>query len=1364
MATYEELIAAAQAAQNEGRGDAARLLAQRAVDLRTSAEEEPEQTVIGSIARGAGAGLVSIPQGIAELGAAGIDLAADTELSRNTTEFFEDLKDKLGFTPERTAGRIAETLVNYGAIAIPVAGWLGAASQAARAAKLGQAPLQAASRVRQSAYNFGRTGVGGALTANRVRLAGTTALGTGLADILVDPSTNETLVDTWDALPDILRTEDEAGLMGRELAATRLRNKLRVGAEGAAFTAVGEAIIPAVGAVVRGAGAIPGVPQTAQALSAGLNYIGSRLGEIPFVRKNLTSRGFVPEEIFDAVGTARNIGEAEAREASGLLSTFDTALRKSVNAQRLFGRGRKALQRGYQDTTDFLTGNMTEAAYKQLYGDKALKAAQDMRSAVDNMSIRFADTVQAAPNLTPAQKNQLLQQFQANQGQYMRRQYELFLRPEKFLGANYKQLPQYGAARQQVVNVLQTRNPTLPTAAADAQAELIIDDIFAKGLSTTGLDPAVAAKLQADAIARGGQVIEGVRAPLFRLSQGMLKDRAQLLDNAPMLRELMGEIRDPRELFLRTIDDMASTTASQRLYDNIASSGIKPYAQATAEIGQGGRPFVIDGTTVPDNVSLSGYVKLGERNADNPFGGQYGSLSGNYVPVEIYNSLTTPIRAYSGMQDALALALQAKGVSQMTKTVLNPLSQIRNFLSNTFVVGANGLLGRNMGLFESADVLMSNALNSPEQFKLFRSMANEGAIGQNIQLNELTQLLQEQTSRGVSAFLGRQGEAFKQSKIGAPVRFMEKMYQMGDDYWKIVGALGEKARYGAAFRAAGLDIDNMPAAAQQALTNLGLTRRTQSIADTGFGDLLAIDIVRNTMPTYSMVPEAIRALRRIPFIGNFMSFPAEIIRTSGNIVNRGLKEMSFKALDDTGKSLIPGLTPAAALRLQREVRAIGAQRMSGYVSMAIAAPIAAREAAHGALGITPEQEALMQQNAPFWTKGNQLMYISAPDEKGNAEYVDLSYMLPYEFMLTPARAALQEYQARGMVSDDTLANIARASWEGFSKFVEPFASEALATERVIDVTTRQGRTREGATIYEEGAELGDRLGQSLMHVVGAFIPGIVDQFVTIRGGEFAPGRVTRAITGLPSGEGDAYTIAEEVGTHLTGLRPLRLNTQRSLRYAGAEYSSLRTSASRIFTGRADNNDVDAQDVMNAYVRANEARRAHQAQLYSRIQTARNAGMSDRQIREAFRNTGVSRSELNRIMRNEFVPIDISRGLIREVNREVNVLNENRILQRLPRQDLNQLRNELRGTPLVPTGEETPAASAEPAAYVPPQPLGPANVQGAAPAAPVVGQVPAAPGPQPAVQQAKTQPPLELLGGSVVDALRNLPIAQRLSGQ
>jgi hypothetical protein len=36
-------------------------------------EEESDQTVIGSIARGAGAGIVDIGQGISELGAAGLE-------------------------------------------------------------------------------------------------------------------------------------------------------------------------------------------------------------------------------------------------------------------------------------------------------------------------------------------------------------------------------------------------------------------------------------------------------------------------------------------------------------------------------------------------------------------------------------------------------------------------------------------------------------------------------------------------------------------------------------------------------------------------------------------------------------------------------------------------------------------------------------------------------------------------------------------------------------------------------------------------------------------------------------------------------------------------------------------------------------------------------------------------------------------------------------------------------------------------------------------------------------------------------------------------------------------------------------------
>ena len=49
--------------------------------------------------------------------------------------------------------------------------------------------------------------------------------------------------------------------------------------------------------------------------------------------------------------------------------------------------------------------------------------------------------------------------------------------------------------------------------------------------------------------------------------------------------------------------------------------------------------------------------------------------------------------------------------------------------------------------------------------------------------------------------------------------------------------------------------------------------------------------VRNTMPTYSLVPKLIQQLKTTP-LGNFVSFPAEMIRTTFNTLRTNLREMS----------------------------------------------------------------------------------------------------------------------------------------------------------------------------------------------------------------------------------------------------------------------------------------------------------------------------------------------------------------------------------------------------------------------------------------------------------------------------------------
>tara|TARA_Y100001937_G_scaffold47770_1_gene66814 strand:+ start:2586 stop:6713 length:4128 start_codon:yes stop_codon:yes gene_type:complete len=1339
-------------------------------------EDESDQTVVGSIGRGVGAGLVNIAQGLSELGAAGLEAtgAIDEGSQEATTEAFESLKDATGLRPDRAAGKVAETIATYATPGLGVFSWVSKADKARRALQAGTAAPKTKTIIGRSAVKFGEKAPA-ALTGTRAGRAALTTVGTGVADVLVSPSSMSTLADSWDAMPEFLRTEDEEGLTGKELTGVRLRNKFRLGLEGAGFNLGAEVVLPVVGATVKGIGQVPGVPALARGLSNTFDYMGDKILQAPVigprVKKYLTPDGLAPNEIMTALRTAEGMTEGQEKMASETIREYDKAVRNLIKFQGvrgLFRSGQERIQRTYSDTFDYLTGDMTADAFRSTYGTKVTKAADKMREQITDLSNMFRESIEES-NLPREEIDRLQGIFDQNQATYIRRLYEINLRPEKFRGVPVREMPNYDAALAQTEQAFRNRNARIQSAIAAgrnvadrdmivddprAAAEMFIDEQFDRARLAMG-ELAPDAPQHIKYITQGGKEVRTeTRGNLFNLADGMLKDRSRILDEAPLLQEMMGVVRDPKEAFLRTVNDASNTIAAQRLYGEVARSlGKTTFQDGLPALRQGQRP-IIDGNNLTDQMVAQlegfGYVRAGELNPERAFGGKFGSLSGDFIPGEVYNSLTTPMRSSSSVQEALAVSLQLKGLSQMTKTVLNPLSQVRNFLSNTFVVGANGLLGRNLGLFESADVLVSNALESPEQFKLLRAMANEGAIGQNIQINEMRRLLQEQTELGVSARLNKAGNAFRQSKLGAPVRFMEKTYGLGDDYWKVVGALGEKARYGAALRKGGVDIDNVSPAVQDALVASGLAQRSRSIAGTEFGDLFAIDLVKQTMPTYSMVPEAIKALRRIPVVGNFMAFPAEIIRTSGNIVNRAIKEMGFKPT----QQMIDELGLQNANRIARQVRGIGAQRLTGYISMAQVAPLAMRDAAHTILDVTPEEEALLEENSAYWTKGNTLMYLEKL-KNGQADYADLSYMLPYEFMLAPARAALQVYGEKGEVGANEAEQIFAATWEGFKKFAEPFASEGLAAERVIDVTIRDGKTQTGAEIYETGEMMGDKLSKSLVHVAGAFMPGIIDQFTTIKGGQFVPGRATRAVTDLPSRDGDPYTIAEEAGTMLIGIRPMKLKVDRSLGYAGGEYSANRSSAVQIFTKVADDNDADVNDILSAYVQANEARRRHQAELRDKILKAQAAGMSRAEVFQAFKNTGVSRKELRDILDNKYTPIKVSRNLIREVAREVNIKRENRILDRVPVSEINAVRRSLIGTPIIGEREEVQETTTP--VFDPTQPFTIVGQEAPSPSPTAPAPAP----PQPTILQQVQDKTRTILGtaSNPISALRDLEIFQ-----
>lgn len=1335
-------------------------------------EEESDRTIASDIARGMGAGVVDIGQGIAELGALGLDALLDTDYSRPTTEFFVGAKDAMGLDPETTAGKAAEGITNFGLAFIPIAGWLGRAGQAAKGAQA----IGRGGRLTRAAEAFGNSAAGRALVGSRARLAGTTTLAAGVSDMFVSPEGTGTLSDAFDALPDLLETEEDTGLTGRDEAFRRLRNKLRVGTEGSAFGAAFEALFPAARLTAQGISQIPGVPTAAGTIVRGMEFLGNKASQIPGVQKYLTSRGLTPEDLRFGVESAEALTRTAKHEAESSLIEFEKAAKSLMPGlkDKIRGAGRAGYDKLYDDLFRYLQG--TDDALDS-YGREITKPASQMRDQITRMSTIIADQV-ANSSLEPAMKAQILDTFQNNMGGYVRRLYQRFENPETWTPDLAS--PAYKRAIDDVQRVFESMDrarvakgdllEVRPVDVVRADAEQEVKRLIGLDAVDTGLDDAAILALRGQKAKEGQKQIGG--KPLYTIAEGLLEERSKLLSKSPSLRELLGEIKDPKQAYLRTVEDMSRVIAGNKLYDQTLKQFGQTGTDAIRKINQSGGkaiPLVVYGPDAdrigPELMQSRGYKRLGEPRSDTVFGGSYGQMTGAYVAPEIYAALTTPQQMTQGfLNEALALALQAKGAAQAAKTVYSPLTQIRNFMSGTFLTMANGNMMRGMPFADSLRLTAGKAANlADDEFRqMYELVGNLGLRDQNIALEEFRNLLKEGADLNVAGRVEKIGRTVKERIPFA--KALENLYGGSDTFWKIVNWNAEKAKYANAFRRAGLAPDAIDQIGD-ALVKSGLGTRTSELSGTaGYLDTLAGDIVKNTQPTYSRVPEAVKMVRRVPVVGNFVAFPAEVIRNTTNILDQGLREMSFRA----GDELVNRIGREAATKLERQIRAIGAQRLSGYMASAIAVPTGIQAAAARTLGWGEEGNPSiddLNKTAPQYMKGHQLVPIT-PAGDPNVEYIDLSYMMPYDFALAPARAALQLYSEKGEVGASEAEQLRSAAFAGLGKLFEPFAGESLVGERLADVTVRGGRTPTGSQVFTDNTPFGEKVSKGFTHVAGAYIPGAAELFVQEKRGKLVPGRVTRALTGTPSATGQPYDIYEEGAALVTGLRPMQARLPETFSYKGFEYNQARRDATSVFSQVANANDSTEQDVIDAYQRANAQLMRGQAQLYDLVETARRLGMSERQIRQQLIDVAqLGRREVGNIMRGRFDPLGISDERVKAVLREGRT--QARTLQRLPTRELRSIERSLNRQELIPQdfrGSETAPSAPAFNPNMPFETISP-ETQRAAPAAPVIGSMPVPAAPQPPQTPARNAPPSpSLLGSDPISQARNAEIANRLSGQ
>ena len=434
----------------------------------------------------------------------------------------------------------------------------------------------------------------------------------------------------------------------------------------------------------------------------------------------------------------------------------------------------------------------------------------------------------------------------------------------------------------------------------------------------------------------------------------------------------------------------------------------------------------------------------------------------------------------------------------------------------------------------------------------------------------------------------------KLKKVG---QFLQGKYIAEDDTWKITNYV--------------VELDRLKQAAIKQGTNVADPAILKGLKQE------AANIVKNTVPNYAYVGSAVKTARILP-IGNFMSFPSEIIRTTTNIAEQGLKEL--RHIPAAGERIIgSNITPyiniegKGLVKNNNPMYATGFKRLTGMATTLTVVPAAVVEGAKAIYDVTQDELDALRQFVPEWSKNSTLVPIK--DKDGELRYIDFSHSNAYDVIARPFRTLVNNI-VEGQQNDRTLlAGFVNGVGEASAELMNPFISESIWTEATADLIIRGGRTKEGRQLYTDQTSAGDKAAIRFLHLGEALAPGY-KQFV----------RLGQAAFGTPTKRGDELDIGPELAGFM-GLRPIKVNPLDSMGFKIAEYQTGIRNARREFTGGSfgllRGGRINPNDVIDRYFKSNRARFEVQKEMYKNINAAKILGVNTNRLQQEFKDRQLS---------------------------------------------------------------------------------------------------------------------------------------------
>jgi len=1209
------------------------------IDLTPEAEDDNEISQLEAGLAGVASGILKIPEGFVSLGA---ELMDATGISQNAAAQVEQFFDKINpfeeIAEQKAAGKIVEALIQIG-----VPAGVGAKIASKLATKALQA-RKAGTYVNLKGKNV-RKGMKQVYKLNdkaRVARFGAAVVGGAAGEVFVgDAEKIGTFGDAFQIGPTQLDTEESVD--PKEDAARKLLNRAKFGADSLLYFPFVYGATKTVGKVAK----------FGKDLAFSSSKINKKVDQIAGVVRPTSTK---PEAMFLAKNQENARKASDANFAMEQVKRIDNEVGKMFpGVKTLFNKGlREDYQKQQAEFYKDLKTLMFEGDMSKKLGDTAIakKLQRKMTNgglnaesrkivfdAIYNSRQKFVNLIETIKEGSTAAVTlpKDVKKLSGLMGDRLKIMlggtYKIFQNPYVDALTGYKPSDQ---SINNVKKILKRHGLKHGRELSDDELSYRVNEILNSAIKFTSKTQLPSFKMTDLTI---GAKTPSVRKNFVQILSKKNKNGDPATEiigkGSKAFRELFGEVDDARESIYSGIGLLSNLARRSQFIDDVLEANDKALETGTRRL------FYADKNEAIKQLGAGGLNKI--VSLDETLEGMFKNgvlvnrLKGLHTTQEIADSFEAVnklsnffIREGKVGNAYKYIFLYPKAGAQIAKTVLSPTTHIRNFLSASAFSVANGTLFTNPALvaraINKARKSVQLGVRSPEAMAEYRELLELGVVNTQTKMGDYQALLKDIELNPDGGF---STNAFKRmlQRLSRATKPAIDLYTAEDDVYKIYNFWVEKERLGEAY------------------LKSGIKKTDQQLKEE------AANIVRNTVPNYAYVSDIVKGLRSTPF-GNFASFPTAIMNSAVGIGSRIMKEITHSKpttgpnytpmVFEKGKGLVKNNNPLFGIGMKRLV---GSAAAFGSIGVGIGAGF------KSVLGTTDDQEAALERWVAPYEVGDKKFISYEEDENGKRTYYyqNWSNNNAYDYLEQPFRTMLRSVQ-EGIETNDQLINgFIKGISDAFSRSIEPFTSESIAPEAIIDIIVRGGVTDTGKKLYTEETPIPDKVRIIMEHLLETQVPFSKSQL----------SRIYYAARGLPDPRGEIYNLEKEL-PGLLGWRLIKIDPVKGLNFKITELDKSSRNGIREFTGgdtRLLSSPSTAKEVVRQFFIANRSLFNSQQKMYLDLKAANKFDVDDSELAAVFEDRGISKREYGALFGGDFRPYTPSENIVEKFARKADEFRE-----------------------------------------------------------------------------------------------------------